>query len=438
MMPVILTLLFCNLLGQQNTVLEVGSTNLRVASGDSCSGRVELYHRGEWGTVCGDGWDLNDAKAVCRFLDCGFAKSVEKSSSRFGKGTGTVWLSRVNCTGNEKSLAQCPKSEFGKTPDCDHEKDAGVECAGKSGITNLRLVNGSTSCSGRVEVLHNNQWRTLCDEGWDLNDAKVVCQSLGCGEALSAERGARFGQGTGQIWLNEVQCNGTESSIMNCLKSEFGIAPNCDHGKEAGVVCSAVRLVNGDGRCAGRVEIQYRGEWGSVCSDSWGLEDADVVCRELGCGAAESAPHGAVYGQGRGPIFLDDVDCTGRETALVQCPSRGWTTHNCSHRNDASVVCSLSVVSASVLVPIVASGVTAGALVILGILVTVFIVRRNKKRKKEAQEVKNTIYSTGKPAEEVKETGFYNGSPACDEQIYANTMYQESEQEDCIYQNYRY
>ncbi|XP_041093019.1 scavenger receptor cysteine-rich type 1 protein M130-like [Polyodon spathula] len=103
MMPIILTLLFC-------------STNLRVASGDSCSGRVELYHQGEWGTVCGDGWDLNDAKAVCKFLDCGFAKSAESDSSRFGKGTGKVWFSRVNCTG--------------KTANCDQEKDAGVECAG--------------------------------------------------------------------------------------------------------------------------------------------------------------------------------------------------------------------------------------------------------------------------------------------------------------------
>uniref|UniRef100_W5NEP8 SRCR domain-containing protein n=1 Tax=Lepisosteus oculatus TaxID=7918 RepID=W5NEP8_LEPOC len=97
--------------------------------------------------------------------------------------------------------------------------------------------------------------------------------------------------------------------------------------------------IRGHSSCAGQEEVYHRGEWDTVCDDSWDLSDADVVRRQLGCGAAVSAPPGAVYGQGSGPILLDDVGCTGGETVLSQCPSREWRNHNCSHEDDASVIC---------------------------------------------------------------------------------------------------
>ncbi|XP_061078745.1 deleted in malignant brain tumors 1 protein-like isoform X2 [Conger conger] len=311
---------------------------VRLVNGEGqCSGRVEIYNDGEWGTVCDDSWDLNDAEVVCRQVGCGSAQAAP-GSAHSGQGSGPIWLDDVRCSGNESSLSQCQHSGFG-SHNCIHQEDAAVVC---SAGAQVRLVNGEGQCSGRVEIYNDGEWGTVCDDSWDLNDAEVVCRQVGCGSAQAAPGSAHSGQGSGPIWLDDVSCSGSESSLSQCQHSGFG-SHNCGHHEDAAVVCSAgaqVRLVNGEGQCSGRVEIYNDGEWGTVCDDSWDLNDAEVVCRQVGCGSAQAAPGSAHSGQGSGPIWLDDVSCSGNESSLSQCQHSGFGSHNCIHQEDAAVVCS--------------------------------------------------------------------------------------------------
>ena len=100
----------------------------------------------------------------------------------------------------------------------------------------IRLVNGVSDSEGRVEVLHEGIWGTICDDGWDNVDATVVCQSLGYRSGIALIHN-EFGDGSDPIWLDEVECTGSESRLEDCPKNDWG-EEDCFHFEDAGVRCS--------------------------------------------------------------------------------------------------------------------------------------------------------------------------------------------------------
>ncbi|KAL8182822.1 UNVERIFIED_CONTAM: hypothetical protein K2H54_002635 [Gekko kuhli] len=200
----------------------------------------------------------------------------------------------------------------------------------------LRLVDGGSRCSGRVEFEEDGVWGTVCDDNWDLVDASVVCRQLDCGWAIQALNGSFFQKGTGPIHLDEVKCSGNESYLWDCSSEK---THDCGHKEDAGVVCSdhqEWRLSGGLDACAGRVEVYYKGVWNTACDGSWYQQQANLLCRSLKCSNEALEPKVPFDHTLLGKMYYD---CSGNENSLAQCLWRYNNSNLCDQSRAAGVIC---------------------------------------------------------------------------------------------------
>ncbi|XP_058413410.1 antigen WC1.1-like [Diceros bicornis minor] len=328
------------------------SRQLRLVDGGGpCAGRVEILHQGSWGTICDDSWDLNDAHVVCRQLGCGEALNATVSA-HFGAGSDPIWLDDLNCTGKETHVWKCPSRGWGQH-DCRHKEDAGVIC---SEFLALRMVSEDQECAGWLEVFYNGTWGSVCRSPMEAMTLSMICRQLGCGDSGTLNSSLAFREGSRPRWVDGIQCRKTDTSLWECPSDPWKYS-SCLPRQEAYIMCTGMRpkscptaapctdkeklrLRGGDTKCSGRVEVWHEGSWGTVCDDSWSLAEAEVVCQQLGCGSALDALPRAAFGPGNGRIWLDEVQCRGRESSLWACAAKPWGQSNCKHEEDAGVRCS--------------------------------------------------------------------------------------------------
>ncbi|XP_047242486.1 scavenger receptor cysteine-rich type 1 protein M130-like [Girardinichthys multiradiatus] len=250
---------------------------IRLVGGDSrCVGTLQMKHRGEWKPVYKKAWTLRFAGEVCKQLDCGSPLSITRETVRSRR----VFWDLHDCNG--PSMTDCVKGIVYS------EHFTKITCSGS-----VRLVHGSNHCSGRLEVKLNELWSSVCDEGFNQQDAEVVCREIGCGPASVIKR-IHYGKVDAPIWKKEVHCSGNESSLLNCERSWLRKSTCPSDSKAVELTCSdpEVRLVGGTGRCAGYIEIKKFGQWRAaddkdeICD--WTLKQADVICQRLDCGMSVS------------------------------------------------------------------------------------------------------------------------------------------------------
>ncbi|XP_055699562.1 lysyl oxidase homolog 3 [Phlebotomus papatasi] len=213
----------------------------------------------------------------------------------------------------------------------------------------IKLVGGSGNHEGNVEILHRGRWGAVCDDEWDSNEAKVVCQQLGFSGHVRPTHSGYFGAARRKFWMDNVECTGKEPELIGCRFDGWGLS-DCEENEAAGVVCKApptpstaknltrtvrpkyriktghslqMRLVGGRFHGEGRVEVRLDevGPWGAICADGWSLLEANVVCRALGLGYASSALQTDFFTPTNTTlkILLSGTQCYGNETHLQDC-----------------------------------------------------------------------------------------------------------------------
>uniref|UniRef100_A0A034V477 Transmembrane protease serine 11G n=1 Tax=Bactrocera dorsalis TaxID=27457 RepID=A0A034V477_BACDO len=253
----------------------------------------------------------------------------------------------------------------------------------------VRLTGGESLNMGRIEVKVLGKWGYVCDDKFGLSDAEVVCRELGFKLGASEVRGFSYYPPTTvdvSFAMDEVECRGNETSLKECSFKGWGVS-NCGPDEVVGVVCKVpqlkcpnnywlcstsqecippafvcdntpdcadksdesetvcnspikYRLEGGRSPNEGRLEVRYRGEWGTVCDDDFGLKEARVMCNSMGFYGTPTIVKNK-YGSGNGPIWLDQVSCYGNETTLDQCGHFTWGEHNCNHTEDVGLKCTL-------------------------------------------------------------------------------------------------
>ncbi|XP_066954752.1 uncharacterized protein [Macrobrachium rosenbergii] len=365
-----------------------------VGGSGSHEGNVQIKVGDEWGFICDDNFGFEEADLLCRGLGFQGALTFTRNN-KFGfndniqrRSTPKFWLDEVSCSGTEQSFFDCAASSLG-VHDCGPTEIAGVVC--RSGntvcsddqfqcgqarlhtcIPRSNVCDGAKDCfdgsdeapelcddvgvtrlentlsslrgtvSGTVFVKHKGKWGTVCDDAFDENHAKVICRSLGYdnGWAVPYPR-AFFGRGRGEILMDEPECKGKESWIGECPGAVWGVS-DCDHAEDVGVLCSdpvEVRLAGGPTSNSGRVEVKISGVWGTICDDDFDDYDATVVCSMLGYRGDAIAHKNARHGKGSGPIWLENLDCSSKETDLKRCKKSPPGSSDCTHSEDASVTC---------------------------------------------------------------------------------------------------
>ncbi|TDH11093.1 hypothetical protein EPR50_G00080470, partial [Perca flavescens] len=257
------------------SVICTGHDKLRLKGNPSnvCSGRLEKEENGKWNPV-----KTNNSypDVWCRQMHCG----TKVSHSEDDNGT------QLTCSDNVKVL--------------------------------LKDGNKPSNCYGEVHIQVNDKSRAVCGTAstWTEKEAKVVCRELNCGSVISKEVKTFRREGI----MDNVKCSGDEPSLWHCRAKHYTNSGQCS--SVAYVVCAdsiSVKLLDGPGKCAGRVEVQHEGKWHKVNQVGWTDTNSDTVCKQLNCGIRRALPTPEKFSQGSNDVLRKTINCKTDAKHISEC-----------------------------------------------------------------------------------------------------------------------
>ncbi|XP_070568587.1 polycystin family receptor for egg jelly-like [Ptychodera flava] len=264
------------------------------------TGIVEVYHEGYWGMLCASEVDLEDGAEICHAL--GFLGVSSIIYDR--KLTVGLWMSESGCSGTGMSILDCPHGKIG----CNEEGAAFIICQ-----PFVRLVGGTRPYEGFIEAYRDDTWFPISDLFWDQWDAQVACRELGFPQLIETTKTHSVPSRLSTMY--RIACFGNEWSLFDCPWSTF--YDERESTLAVYVDCSApfgmTMLPDGMG-----YTIVYRlgGDAQYMSYENWDINDADVMCREVGYAMSVAPIYTISYFPAK---FLSDVDCFGTEDSLFHC-----------------------------------------------------------------------------------------------------------------------
>ncbi|XP_052238541.1 scavenger receptor cysteine-rich domain superfamily protein-like [Dreissena polymorpha] len=239
---------------------------------------------GIYGSVCDSNFDYDSAEVVCKALNSSLHAAVYFTGAKFGEGSGPIHVDQLHCEVNDTTLDQC---KYVKRDQCSHSRDVSVLC-NECGLPDIAYWGVDYFNFNGTSLYANCEYYKSY-----IGYLQMVC--------------------TGSRWQTIGECQEYTRPL---------------HIQD-------IKLVGGMNASDGRVEMKVFDTWGTICSDSFGFEEANVICSMIGYYPAITFY--TTLSGGSGPIFVDNMVCAHDAYHINECQYD--TFDNCDHNRDVGVTC---------------------------------------------------------------------------------------------------
>jgi hypothetical protein len=361
-------------------------------------GRVEICSHQRWKTFYSSTWFATNAKVAC--IELGFRGYGNSLISSYGGGGGPRFNQYFKCTGSEPRLSEC--QSFNETASRSSGYDVGIYCyLAYCTDGELRLTEGGSDFEGRVEMCLSGRWGTVGGNGWTQTNSDVVCNALGYETTNEPANQSTTMAPSKPIHYHSIRCTRRDLTLLDCGFKKSSPYDYAEIEHRAIVKCKEpacgdgdLRLVGGNRKEEGRLEVCFGKRWGTIDGERWTHTDTEVACKQLGYSTSDVSY--AITERQRHllsqslPTFMTLVGCYGSEERVVDCDYQDFRYSSSisppTTTMDVSISCDIeessaqasSVAMASLSISVI---LAVAVIALVAVLIALLVLQRRRKRR---------------------------------------------------------